>query len=226
MLHRLYFDCPWPERLWDRTSWQYFDLASVQLESVGVPRAGLADRDLLRLSGAPRGSAVQVVHKRFNDEVCVHNDALFEAPFLFSVRREDGALTARLQSLRLKDMYRKKGIGARMFILMVRAARGMGVQSLMGQGLGDALPESRVWDGALPAAVLGWDAELPPEYIASLPDFLHVETLRELMLHPGGRDWWARHPTPLRLTFDTSTDSTGMRLLRSYAFRSRIRVHQ
>ncbi|WP_427912954.1 hypothetical protein ACPWT1_20400 [Ramlibacter sp. MMS24-I3-19] len=60
-----------------------------------------------------------------------------------------------------------------------------------------------------------------------MPDFLgDVETLRELLLHPGGRDWWDRHPTELHLQFDTRGDSMGMHFLQRYMRQHRIRVHQ
>jgi hypothetical protein len=225
MLHRVFFEVPWPRILWDETSREFFNPASVKCNAPELP-AGLKQSHLVSLAGAPRDSRVEARVISTSLDLAVHSD-LFEHPFTFAVIRMGPHWTARFDSLELKNEYRQRGIGARMFVLMVRAARRLGIRRLEARELHMAYAEGSAWSGALAAAKLGWDAELPADYIRSLPDYLGAaENLRELLLHPGGRDWWDRHPTQLRFTFDTALGSASMERLQAYTLEQGIRLRQ
>ena len=225
MLGHLLFQLPWPRPLWDARSREFFDRATVACDLID-PTGRLKAPHLVSLSGAPRHSHIQARASTAGFEVTVQN-ALFEFPFTFVVVRDRGQLTGKVDLLQLKNEYRHHGIGARMFILMVRAARRFGIRHLEGQELDVPYPDGRMWSGALAAAKLGWDAELPASYMRTLPDYLGgAETLRELFVHPGGRDWWDRHPTSLRFKFDTSSGSPNIEMLQAYALEHRIRLWQ
>jgi GNAT superfamily N-acetyltransferase len=225
MIRRLFFEMPWPRPLWDATSRQFFDRATVRCDLVD-PLSRLTASHLISLSGAPRQSEIHARVSAAGFDVTVHN-ALFDFPFTFVVVREGRRWSAKIDLLQLKNEYRHHGIGARMFILMVRAARRLGIRRLEGQELDVPYADGRLWSGALAAAKLGWDAELPASYMRSLPDYLGgAESLREIFIHPGGRDWWDRHPTSLRFRFDTSSGSPNVELLQTYALEHRIRLWQ
>lgn len=221
------FHTPWPRPLWDQTSRSFFRAHTVQCESTGASAARLGRATLLALTGAPRHSHIQVIGSDRSIDIVVANQEFFDEPYRISILREGGRRALRVHALHLKEQFRLHGIGARMFVLMVKAARQLGIRFVTGRALQGAYADGRLWSGALAAAKLGWDADLPPDYVRAMPDFLgDVETLRELLLHPGGRDWWDRHPTALQLRFDTSSHSMSMQFLQRYMRQHRIRLHQ
>lgn len=226
-LQRLNFHAPWPRPLWDETSRQFFLSQTVRCEATGTCRAKLDRATLLALTGAPRHSRIQAIAGERSVDIVVANDELFEAPYRISICRRGGQRVLRMHSLYLNEHARLHGIGPRMLVLMVKAARRIGIQIVTGQGIHGAYADGGLWSGALAAAKLGWDAELPADYVRAMPDYLSdAETLRELLLHPGGRDWWDRHPIALQLQFDASSNSAGMQFLQRYMRQHQIRVHQ
>lgn len=226
-LQRLNFLAPWPRPLWDETSREFFLAQTIQCEATGASPVRLDRATLLALTGAPRHSRIQAIAGERSIDIVVANEELFDEPYRLSIYRDNGKRMLRMHCLHLKEQFRLHGIGVRMFVLMVKAARRIGIQVVTGQALHGAYADGRLWSGALAAAKLGWDARLPADYVRAMPDFLrHIGTLRQLLLHPGGRDWWERHPTALQLQFDTSSHSMSMQFLQRYLRQHRIRVHQ
>ncbi|WP_427912955.1 hypothetical protein ACPWT1_20405 [Ramlibacter sp. MMS24-I3-19] len=116
---------------------------------------------MLALTGAPRQSRIRAIAGERSVDIVVANEEFFDEPYRISIRQEGGKRMVRVHSLHIKEQVRLHGIGVRMFAMLVKAARRLGVQFVSGQALHGAYADGRLWSGALAAAKLGWDAELP-----------------------------------------------------------------
>lgn len=117
-----------------------------------------------------------------------------------------------------------KGTGLRVFAMMVKTARTLGIKKIETHAAGDsstsANPDTergRGWNGYYTWPRFGYNAPLPDSIRYKLPEHLQdAEDLQDLNALPGGADWWKENGVEIDLEFDLSDGSKSMAVLQQY----------
>ncbi len=221
-----------PRVFWDRTSKKFFDPRDVAAEPYNLPpEFQISNRDLISLSGAPKGSKVSCSPTGETINVLVENDMLFSEIFSFTLfKRADAKWQGHMHLVKLLPKFRQRGIFTRMFLSCARIASALRIYRFTSHGLHIDASESATneqWAGVHASLALGWDSDLSSEQREVLSDSLRdAATLQELLALPGGREWWKSNPSSLDLYFDTTPGSNCVRRLDAYTKSKGIRISQ
>ena len=218
--------------MWDRTSREFFDPATVQVESYKLPPAfTFSSSELISLAGAPENSRILCEDVGGVLDLTVINETLFVNPFRLSlVETSRNERVAFAHFVDVRGRFQKKGIAARMLWSSARACSKFGIGTIRSFGLsttGQSSDAGKDWSGAVAAVALGFDANLPDCVLHELPSSLRESrSIRELVRTPEGASWWKANPTALEVFFDTSQRSKSMQFLGTYIRNNKIRMFQ
>jgi len=219
----------WPRYLWDPISRANFDPRTVTYySSEEEGEARFQPADILELSGAPKDS--KVTCSNLPNEVTritVESD-IFVEPLQMTIYRDGGALVVDLVYLNLKNA--QGGIGARIVLSAIRAARRLGFARLNARAIASRDELTRTgqhWAGAIFVGKLGFDSPLSESIIQTLPPELSaVNRLQQLLSVPHGAEWWHANARPLLVNFELAADSPNLNILRRYMVKKRLRIFQ
>ncbi len=167
---------------------------------------------LAYLAGALDGAVVQV---------SAHGESLFfdvqHPEILFQQRRLAKDELGRLYVRNLyfeKQPWGKPLMGLRALMRQIEAGQVLGISYLSLSAIGEA--DSDGFNGYYTWARYGFDAELPLDVQARLPEeYAGVKTLNELF-QQGGAEVWQRRGVPMELAFALTPGSSMMQTLNAY----------
>ena len=177
------------------------------------------------LVGAPDRALVEIL-----PDASVYGPALrvrathpwLDGPALRYLYRDPaGRLAIRNERLDVRDEA-PEGVATRMLAHQVRAAQQLGVAYLSAEAAGG--PGSRfvgydVWPR------LGYDGLIPGVVRERLPDaFRGIQSVLDLVLAPGGAQWWRRHGRGFEATFDLRDGGRSLDVLAAYTAEKGIRI--
>ena len=221
-----------PRFLWDQTSKEFFDPRDVETDPYNLPPDfQISNRDLVSLSGAPKGSKVSCSPSNETIGVFVENNKLFSELFYFTLfKRTDGLWRGHMHLVKIHPNFQRRGITTRMFISCARISPRLGIARFTSHGLhidASESPTNEQWAGVHASLTLGWNSDLSSEQRQAMPTALRsATTLQDLLSLPGGKEWWNRNPSSLDLYFDTSPGSDCVRRLDVYTKAKGIRISQ
>jgi hypothetical protein len=169
-----------------------------------------------RLVGAPDGTLLDVAawpqHQDAVRLVLTHN-WIYGAAVRFIFRDVNGELAILNEHLQVRDDA-PPGIATRMLAHLVREASRRGVRYIQAEAAGG--PGS-TFNGYYTWARLGFEGRLPPAAKTRLPKHLAAaEYVLDLMALDGGREWWKAHGRTYEGTFDLTSGSRSLTVLRDY----------
>ena len=190
----------------------------------------LVGRDLQQaewaaLVGAPDEATVDVMADHGDYRPAVRLDLThgwLEGPAIRFVYRDPlGMVAIRNQFLHVRDEA-PDGVAVRLLAQQVQAARALGVAYLAAEaagGPGSPFVGYFVWPR------LGFTGPLPEAARRRLPPvYGDVADVLDLVLRPGGADWWRRHGRSFEATFDLREGSRSLAALTAYTQRKGIRL--
>lgn len=179
---------------------------------------GFAPEDLIALGGSMPGTKGKVHYDPTYGKSVVmyydHPDAIEWTRYVDV--QPDGTATLNNASFFLRPSAQGSGFGTTAFANQIRGAIQAGVSKVVtyagrGKMNGMAMNGYSTWP------VLGYDAPLEESQVKRLPPELKkARTVQDLYATPAGKEWWKKHGTTMRMTFDVTPGSRSMRVLNAY----------
>lgn len=162
--------------------------------------------ELASIAAMADGSLVKI--EKYNDGLMISakNPDIYTAELQRILIYEDNRLILENEYQEIIESQRGKGIPVFALYTQIQNARALGVSIIRTLAAGSM--SSKLFNGYYTWARLGFDAELPINIQAQLPEkFINAEKVSDLMATPEGRDWWRVHGKSLYLEFDLSDNS-------------------
>lgn len=213
----------------DRVTAAWFDDKSVAVDRAPELADFMSDVNLIRISGAPRGSKVHA----FSDEHAIVfrvDNALFHEPvYLYLIQNSEPACSfyLKIAVFVLKEKFTNAGIGPRCVIRPLMEAPAWGRQHIPithieVSAIGDATTfglEKNALRGYYVWATMGFDGPLPAATRAKLPPpYRYCKSIGELVITEQGRDQWRMHGQSVDLSFNLRANSASWLQLARYMF--------
>lgn len=175
----------------------------------------LNNQDLVKLSGAPDGSTLNITFDDINQTLILKTQSDFyqEASERWVVQDENGKHLIWNINLSIKPQYQNQGLGVKILRQQIRTAYDLGFQSIRVEAAGSRQDPDYI--GYYVWANMGFNAPIPKNL--SLPDELtDAKTILDLIAQPNGKEWWKHHGCTFDGEFDLSPDSPSLITFEKY----------
>ncbi len=218
----------------DAITRKWFDVATVRVRRAPELHGWHSDEELIRLSGAPRDSCLQVkVAQGGRIELRVDNQDLLCEPLVRSVVQvQDGGFVFEIhnKAFVLQPQFRGLGIGPRSVALELFEAQRLGYFSkVLVHAVGDWHHRRGIFamNGYYVWAQMGFNAPMP-QLLADHPDLpaacRDCKNIIDLFSTREGKHFWIRHGTTLNLEFPLGESSASWDRFRRFAEERKIEV--
>ncbi|KQV52859.1 hypothetical protein ASC95_08655 [Pelomonas sp. Root1217] len=217
----------------DNTTKEWFDPSTVKVERTADVEGWQTDEELVRLSGAPKGSVLRVsVNDKGAIELRVSNPSVLgEDMVRVLVQEADGFAFHIVNAVFvLKEELLARGIGPRSVTIELLQAKALGYITRVKTW---AIGNRATFEGEPPLRgyyvwpLMGFDAPVPAELLThpGLPPALpEPPTLQGLFETEAGEGFWLKHGDSLWVEFDLREGSTSWKRLARYTSERNIDV--
>ncbi|WP_157522809.1 hypothetical protein [Mitsuaria sp. 7] len=201
----------------DEITKRWFDVSTVEVRRAAELDGWRSDDELIRLSGAPKGSRLEVAPTptgRIQLRV-VNQDLLLEPLVRFVSQEESGNYIFEIHNAAfvLRPEFRGRGIGTRSVSIELLEAKRLGNFSRVTvHAVGDrsSLDGPMTMNGYFVWARMGFNAVLP-EDLKEHPSMPRAASgsldLKQLLRSPGGEEFWLRFGRSMHLEFSLKEPS-------------------
>lgn len=217
----------------DKTTKDWFDVSDTRLHRSPSLVGWHSDEELIRLSGAPRGSDVTAaVTVEGQIELKVENATMLAEPMVrLIVQEADGYVFHIVNAVFvLNSDYLNKGLGPRSVSIEIWQAKELGYFSRIrafAVGNWENFDTEEPLRGYYVWPMMGFDADIPQTLLArpDIPEsFKRCKRLLELLDLPGGEAFWLQHGESLWVEFNLADDSASWKRHQGYTERKHIEV--
>ncbi|WP_377153182.1 hypothetical protein ACFJIX_17520 [Roseateles sp. UC29_93] len=218
----------------DEITKKWFDVSMVRVTRARELHGWYSDEELIRLSGAPKGSHLDVVPNSDGQiELRVTNQDLLCEPLVRRVSQAiDGGYVFEIENAAfvLRSKFRRQGIGTRSVAIELHEAKRLShftkvVVNAVGDSSSMTGPMAMV--GYYAWASMGFNAPLPADLLQhpALPDCCRdCMDLIELMRTDAGQEFWLSFGRSIHLEFQLKESSRSWDHFHRYATKRNIEV--
>lgn len=216
----------------DEITRKWFDVTTVEVVRAPELAAFHSDEELIRLSGAPRGSRLEVTSSIEGIELKVINEDLLCEPLVRFIRPLPEGLVFEIRNAAfvLRPKFRGLGIGPRSVAIELHEASRLDYFSkVVTFAVGDWTSRSgdHAMNGYIVWARMGFNAKLPEPLLSHprLPPACRgVHDVIGLIASGDGHDFWLRYGSSLWMEFSLREPSASWERFRHYARQRDIEV--